>query len=278
MESAKEYYKNDDGVMEVKIYEPEETIDFQGEIESQFIILTKATIDTFLKMDNAGDLIALYTFYYYTSKWQKTNQPRSTTGYTAKGLGWSLEKVRKTKKLLKEMGLVEDFKRVDEKGKIEKWYIRMNYKLKRSTENKIIHPTDFPQCGQTHSVANHETNAYSNNNLNSYNNNKLNSLCESINEIYNMYPNKCIISNRALHKGQKDKEKIRALIKKGISIDHLKAILKKYLEDCSAGKIYLKNFSTLLNNLPDYSGSPELPAPDSMAGLKVAEMPPDFDL
>ena len=48
--------------------------------------LPKSLMDDFLKSKDYGDLLALYTFYYYTAKWQHTHQPRATTAYTAKGI------------------------------------------------------------------------------------------------------------------------------------------------------------------------------------------------
>ena len=73
----------------------------QDFLENNLIILTKQTLDTFLKQDNPSELIALYTFYYYTAKWQKTNQPKCTTDYVSKGLHWGIQKVQKVKKQLK---------------------------------------------------------------------------------------------------------------------------------------------------------------------------------
>lgn len=48
-------------------------------IENNLVTLSKRTFDIFLKQENAADLIALYTFYYYTAKWQDSNQPKVTT-------------------------------------------------------------------------------------------------------------------------------------------------------------------------------------------------------
>ena len=79
-------------------------------IENQLVILTKQTLDIFLRQDNPSELIALYTFYYYTAKWQGTNQPKCTTSYVANGLHWSENKVRKVKKQLIEFGLIEEDK------------------------------------------------------------------------------------------------------------------------------------------------------------------------
>lgn len=51
----------------------------QNFIENSLVILTKQTLDIFLKQNNGADLIALYTFYYYTAKWQEANQIKCTT-------------------------------------------------------------------------------------------------------------------------------------------------------------------------------------------------------
>ena len=62
-------------------------------------MLSKQTLDLFLKQKNLADLIGLYCFYYYTAKWQQTNQPKATTGYAAKGLKWGIQKIQKHKKI-----------------------------------------------------------------------------------------------------------------------------------------------------------------------------------
>ena len=91
------------------------------------IVLSKYTLDRLLKEKNFAELLALYTFYYYTAKWQGTNKAKSTTGYTAKGMGWSEDKVRKYKKQLISLGLVENFKRLSADKKILGWYIKVNF-------------------------------------------------------------------------------------------------------------------------------------------------------
>jgi hypothetical protein len=71
-------------------------------VENNIIILSKQTLDLFLKQDDPADLIALYCFYYYTAKWQATNQPKATISYVAKGLKWGEAKVRNQKRKLIE--------------------------------------------------------------------------------------------------------------------------------------------------------------------------------
>lgn len=154
-------------------------------IENELIIITKQTFDAFLRSDFPADLIALYNFYYYTAKWQETNQPKCTTGYTAEGLKWSEAKVRRAKKELMRLGLVED---VQQKvnGKVTGCFIKLNYILKQDTihhtndfpqgGNESNHPYDFPQGGNVHRVENLQTNALSSNNINALNADNINAL------------------------------------------------------------------------------------------------------
>lgn len=154
-------------------------------IENELIIITKQTFDAFLRSDFPADLIALYNFYYYTAKWQETNQPKCTTGYTAEGLKWSEAKVRRAKKELMRLGLVED---VQQKvnGKVTGCFIKLNYILKQETihhtndfpqgGNESNHPYDFPQGGNVHRVENLQTNALSPNNINALSADNINAL------------------------------------------------------------------------------------------------------
>jgi len=115
----------------------------QNFIENSLVILSKGTIDLFLEQPNPGDLIALYTFYYYTAKWQKTNRPKSTTAYTATGLKKGVDWVRKNKKALIELGLIENHLEKDERGKIVGWYIKLNYIFRAETVGSIPPPKEL---------------------------------------------------------------------------------------------------------------------------------------
>jgi hypothetical protein len=72
----------------------------------------------------------------------------------------------------------------------------------------------------------------------------------SVEEIYAMYPTKC--PNRGVSTGKcsKDKARIRTLLKKK-SKEEIMQSVSQYLEDCRTSGQYLKNFGTLLNNLPE---------------------------
>ena len=153
-------------------------------IEDNLMLISKPTMDTFLKQDKPADLIALYMFYYYTAKWQKTNQPKATTSYVAMGLHWGEDRVRKTKNKLKDLGLIEDIKNYNNEHKISGWYIKVKYlwgetatqKVNKVIKNNNNHPPKKPQGGITHSVENPETNALSVSSLNALSVNKGNTI------------------------------------------------------------------------------------------------------
>lgn len=154
----------------------------QNFIENQLVILTKQTLDVFLRQENAAELIALYTFYYYTAKWQQTNQPKCTTDYVAKALHWNRGKVCKVKKQLVEFGLIEDVRIVDHvTKKVRGYYIKMNYIFKKETLEKS-QCTSNPPTGnevqgasvpENEGVAFEYTNALSTNNTNALSSNNL---------------------------------------------------------------------------------------------------------
>jgi len=73
-----------------------------------------------------------------------------------------------------------------------------------------------------------------------------------IDEIYNLYPTKCPVSKRSTGKSLKNKDKIRTILKK-MPADELSKTIRHYINDCIRDGVYIKNFATFLNNLPDYS-------------------------
>lgn len=98
------------------------------DIEQEPIVLSKPLFDLLLKQEKAGDLIALYTFYYYTAKWQKTDKIRATVGYVAKGLDWGVDRVRRSRVVLKNLGLIEDIQRTTkEGGKFARRYVKVHF-------------------------------------------------------------------------------------------------------------------------------------------------------
>ena len=157
-------------------------------IEDNIIILSRQTMDLMLKEEYPSELIALYCFYYYTAKWQQTNAPKCTTGYVMNGLRWTKEKVIRSKKALKRLGLIEDVVRKNNKGQITGWYIKLHYIWKKENTRRVVKNQKVaePEGGKTHPVDKPDTNALSDNNINTLNDNNINALSVSDASVANL--------------------------------------------------------------------------------------------
>lgn len=122
-----------------------------NDISNELLIIPKATIDTLMKLENCSECISLYIFYYKTAKWQKTNQIKANDEYVKKSLKWGIDKIRKTKKTLKENGLIEIIQSRSN-NKIDGWYIQLNYLVSsKKTEDikvQVSNSTCFQQVGE----------------------------------------------------------------------------------------------------------------------------------
>lgn len=157
--------------------------DILTEVFKDLIINTKQTFNLFLKQEHSSDLIALYDFYYYTAKWQKTNQPKATIHYVMKGLKWGEQKVRNRKQQLVKLGLIKDVRKINNENKYLGWYIKINYIWGANTilnrvkttllENNRVETT-LPKTTllEKNTVVSKPTNALSDNNINALSNNK----------------------------------------------------------------------------------------------------------
>lgn len=72
------------------------------------IVIHPHLLQRFLKHGkDYANLLALYSFYIYHAQLQKTNQPLVTDEFTKKGMNWAIDRVKRIKKILKEMKLIE---------------------------------------------------------------------------------------------------------------------------------------------------------------------------
>ena len=69
-------------------------------------------------------------------------------------------------------------------------------------------------------------------------------------KIYDLYPNQCPVRGARTGKSVKNLEQIQAKFKGGYVPCDLFGYIQYYVNDCTDNKVYLKNFSTFLNNLP----------------------------
>lgn len=115
-----------------------------NDIADDLLIMSRATVDILFKQDNCADLIALYSFYYKTAKWQKTNSIKATDEYVKKCLSWGKDKVRRNKNILKELGLINIIQR-REQGKVIGWYVEVNYLVTNKKSNIVIQEDLFQE-------------------------------------------------------------------------------------------------------------------------------------
>lgn len=73
---------------------------------------------------------------------------------------------------------------------------------------------------------------------------------KNVDILYGLYPSKCPKRNVSLGKCFKDKDRLRKLLKNH-SFEMLKFTIEKEINE-KYNKSYMSNFSTFLNNLPDY--------------------------
>lgn len=136
------------------------------DIDDEPMVFSKPLSDYLLSQPKAGNLIALYYFYYYTAKWQKTNQPKATTEYVAQGLGWTADSVRKFKSRLIDLKLITNIVQKSEDGKIIGHFIKLNFIWTKEKVERILNvvsdgKTTLPKSLR---VVFPETNALSSNN------------------------------------------------------------------------------------------------------------------
>ena len=156
---------------------PQEKIIY--DVQNEPIVVSKALIDLLLKEDHPSELISLYMFYYYTSKWQKTQQPKATDSFCEQGLSMGRDRFARAKQTLIRLGLIEQTSSKDQSGKINGWFVKVNFVWSKDNVKKVIgdqtvensslvdknQTVDFPPSGKT------EINALSSNNINALNSN-----------------------------------------------------------------------------------------------------------
>lgn len=100
-----------------------------------------------------------------------------------------------------------------------------------------------------------------------------------IDYIYSLYPTICPNRKQSNGKSKKNKVKIKELIKSGeYTAEKLSQIINRYVDDCKRDGSYMKNFSTFLNNIPDYDTSSPNDSPKSLLDIPSSERVKKIDL
>ena len=177
-------------------------------------------------------------------------------------LGLSDTRIRKAISLLEKEGYIVRTSVKGDGGKFLGW----DYKVlptpidesQRSNAGKrTSQKPDTPLNGQhrqrtTPSTDNTENEEENNNRLKGsidLKDNKNKDYNEFIEKMYKLYPTKCPCRNMQLGKSNKDKDRIKKLLKI-YSMEQIEKVIKNEIET-KYGKTYMQNFSTFLNNFPD---------------------------
>lgn len=140
-----------------------------NDISDTLLIVNQITIDKLYSLENGGDNVALYMFYYKTAKWQKTNQIKASDEYCMKCLNWGYDRLRRTKKTLRENGLIEVLQnRKDDK--IAGWYVKVNYFVESRTL-ETYNNQNLQQQNKAQMLNNNNNMLNNNNNMLKENNN-----------------------------------------------------------------------------------------------------------
>jgi len=100
------------------------------------IVIHPHTLQKFMRRGkDFANLLALYTFYTYHAQLQKTNSPLATDEFVKNGLNWAIDRVKRIKKILKDMKLIE----VVQRGKY--YYIRLIFIYTKNKIDEILNKT-----------------------------------------------------------------------------------------------------------------------------------------
>lgn len=205
-----------------------------NDVSDELLIFNKITIDRLFSLKNGADCVALYSFYYKTAKWQKTNKIHATDEYIKKSLKWGVDKIRNTKATLKENGLI-DVIQSRKDGKIDGWYIQVNYIVTQKKQDDInikVEESNNSQNPQIEKSTNgdekinalreqikclkKEIEMLKNENIKKADPDQINALIEYLNE-------KAKTSYRA--KSKSTQQHIKARLNEGFTIDDFKKVI-----------------------------------------------------
>lgn len=92
--------------------------------------VTENTMRRILAQPKPADTLALYAFLTYTAQRQGTQTVKAMECFIARGLQWSEAKVRRVKRRLRDMGLIETITRRNKSGHISGHYLRVSFSMR----------------------------------------------------------------------------------------------------------------------------------------------------
>ena len=103
---------------------------------------------------------------------------------------------------------------------------------------------------------------------------------EAVERLYKMYPTKDSERGQSTGKCSKDKARLRTLLKTKTE-EQIAYTIRRYLQESAANRSYIKNFSTFLNNMPEYDNveeeAPAQPQPLPQIAQRAIQQPDGMD-
>jgi hypothetical protein len=110
------------------------------------LVIHHYTLNKFMRQGKEyHNLLGLYMFYLNQARIQGTNSPLATNDFVKRGLGWSIERIKRVKRLLKELDLIE----VVRKGQYS--YVKLKYVYSERKINEILCEADNPYAKEEES-------------------------------------------------------------------------------------------------------------------------------
>jgi len=221
-------------------------------LEENLIILSAPTIQAILKEKNPADILALYAFYYYTAKWQKTNQAYASISFTKKALHLGEDRISKATKALIRLKLIERIEDRDENGRIARYYIKINYiwckdTLDRYPQKPVGEDIPLPEIDGT---GNQEGNALSVNNIiyskvKTLPSKEKDTIHKDIGELFSYYKKQFLdkVSNTPPVFNWGACEKLARPLMKDLGLEHMKHLVDVYMR--TRDQFYVDNAYSL---------------------------------
>lgn len=119
--------------------------------------MTRETMERLLKQKYAADLIAVWMFYAYTARWQRVSAARAVVGFVCKGMRLSEERVKRARRILSGLDLIEDKTDCDSEKRVKGWYVQVHFLVRIATvddrpSSLSVGGKSTPKCSRTPSL------------------------------------------------------------------------------------------------------------------------------
>lgn len=90
--------------------------------------ITRVTLEILCREKAPWDLIAVWIYYGYVARWQKSETAKATVPFLCDRLGLSAPRVRSARNMLRKLQLIEDCNAVDERGNVTHWCVKVYHR------------------------------------------------------------------------------------------------------------------------------------------------------